>query len=231
MKLAIKFECDAVRARIVENIEADWPQTLSQWDARRQEAVIARSEHCKLTSGKIGGLFLDDRLPEPASAIRLASDFNIPSILPAAFYQLSLLSTDADWDECREQPATAGKQLRFGMRTARWKLLDKRDLIRLVHGQKALAVYTRTIGPDLFGRCPRNSQGCSAARSECWKYIQGNAPTPLDDPLEILRDCMSLPDTFPSRPCPSCVPDIIAMAAKKRNALWNSLPAYFNLIL
>lgn len=231
LKLAIKYECDALRTRLVENIEADWPQTLVQWDARRTEAIIARSEHGLRGNGKVNGLYLDDRLPEPASAIRIASDFNIPSILPAAFYQLASINTDADWDAYRSSPTVEGKHLRFGARTARWSLLDKRDLMRLVHGQKSLAAATRAIGTDLFGpRCPRNAKGCSKARSDCWKYLQENAPVSMDDPLEILHDCISLHEFFTDLPCATCSADIANLAEKKRHELWRSLPAFFNLL-
>lgn len=231
LKLAIKYECDALRTRLVESIEADWPQTLAQWDARRSEAIIARSEHSLRANGKINGLYLDDRLPEPASAVRIASDFEVPSILPAAFYQLALISTDADWDIYRMSAATEAKYLRFGARTARWQLLDKRDLMRLVHGQKCLASYTRSIGTDIFGsRCPRNAKGCSKARNDCWKYMQENAPVSMDDPLDILHDCMSLSDLFTDLPCATCSADIATLAEKKRHELWRSLPAFFNLL-
>ena len=227
LKLAMKYECDALRHRIVSSLEADWPQTLAQWDARRAEAVILRSEHSLQLTGKVNGLYLDDRLPEPASAIRIASDYAIPSILPAAFYTLALLSTDADWDDCRANP---GKHLRFGARTARWRLLDKRDLMRLVHGQKLLAGHTRSIGTDIFGlRCQRGVKGCTKARSDCWKYFQENAPNSMDDPLDILHDCMRLDTLFSDLPCAACTSDIIVMAEKKRRELWRSLPAVFNL--
>ncbi|KAJ3480955.1 hypothetical protein NLI96_g7993 [Meripilus lineatus] len=230
LKLAIKYECEAIRSRIVENLEADWPQTLAQWDSRRSETIMARSEHTQQTTGKVNGLFLDDRLPEPASAIRIASDYNIPSILPAAFYQLALLSTDADWDGYRENLTREGKQLRFGARTARWGLLDKKDLMRLVHGQKLLAGYTRSIGTDIFGlRCPTNTKGCSKARSDCWKYFQENAPISMDDPLDVLFDCMRMEALFSDMPCASCANDIAISAEKKRRELWRSLPAFFNL--
>ncbi|CAL1694553.1 unnamed protein product [Somion occarium] len=230
LKLSIKYECDTLRGRIVENLEADWPQTLAQWDARRSETIMARSEHAQQASGKVNGLFLDDRLPEPASAIRIASDYNIPSILPAAFYDLALLNTDADWDTYRANPSGEGKHLRFGARTARWHLLDKRDLMRLVHGQKLLAAYTRAIGTDVFGsRCPRLTKGCSKARSDCWKYFQENAPISMDDPLDVLNDCMKLDSLFTELPCPTCLSDISTMAEKKRRELWRSLPAFFNL--
>ncbi|KAL7285556.1 hypothetical protein ACG7TL_000660 [Trametes sanguinea] len=227
LKLAMKYECDALRRRIIENLEADWPQTLAQWDARRSEAVILRSEHSLQLTGKVDGRYLDDRLPEPASAIRIASDYGIPSILPAAFYQLALLSTDADWDAYRANP---GKHLRFGARTARWRLLDKRDLMRLVHGQKLLAAHTRAIGTDIFGlRCQRNMKGCTKARNDCWKYFQENAPNSMDDPLDILYDCMRLDTLFTDLPCTACTAEITIVAEKKRRELWRSLPAVFNL--
>ncbi|KAI0785333.1 hypothetical protein BC629DRAFT_1516332 [Irpex lacteus] len=230
LKLSIKYECEALRTRLTESLEADWPQTLAQFDARRQEAIIARSEHSLRQNGKINGLYLDDRLPEPASAIRIASDFDIPSILPAAFYHLASISTDADWDAYRANQTIEGKHLRFGARTARWSLLDKRDLMRLVHGQKLLAAYTRSIGTDIFGmRCPRNAKGCSTARSDCWKYLQENAPVSMDDPLDILHDCMSLGDLLTDLPCATCLADITALAEKKRSELWRSLPAFFQL--
>ncbi|THH23133.1 hypothetical protein EUX98_g8048 [Antrodiella citrinella] len=232
LKLAMKYECDALRSRIVENLEADWPTTLAQWDARRSEAVIARSEHSQQATGKINGLYLDDRLPEPASAIRIASDYAIPSILPAAFYQLALLSTDADWDRYRTNLSGEGRHLRFGARTARWGLLDKTDLMRLVHGQKLVAAYTRAIGVDLFGlRCLRNSKGCVRCKVECWKYFQENAPISMDDPLDVLADCMRLDSLFTELPCATCVAEIKVMAEKKRSELWRSLPAFFNLHL
>ncbi|KAH9929673.1 uncharacterized protein B0H18DRAFT_873780 [Fomitopsis serialis] len=227
LKLATKYECDAIRTRIVENFEADWPQTLAQWDARRSECILLRSEHAQQFTGKINGLYLDDRLPEPASAIRVATDYVIPSILPAAFYQLALLSTDADWDEYRANP---GKHLRFGARTARWRLLDKRDLMRLVHGQKLLAGHTRAIGTDIFGkRCQRGIKACAKARTECWKYFQENAPVSMDDPLDILYDCSRLETLFTDLPCGACVQDVATSAEKRRRELWRSLPAIFNL--
>ncbi|KAI0673675.1 hypothetical protein C8Q78DRAFT_967754 [Trametes maxima] len=227
LKLAMKYECDALRRRIIANLEADWPQTLAQWDARRAEAVLLRSEHSLQLTGKVDGAYLDDRLPEPASAIRIASDYGIPSILPAAFYTLALLSTDADWDAYRANP---GKHLRFGARTARWRLLDKRDLMRLVHGQKLLAGHTRAVGTDIFGlRCQRGVKGCTKARNDCWKYFQENAPNSMDDPLDILYDCMRLDTLFTELPCTACTAEITIMAEKKRRELWRSLPAVFNL--
>ena len=110
------------------------------------------------------------------------------------------------------------------------ELLDKRDLMRLVHGQKALAAHTRAIGTDVFGvRCGRGVRGCTKARSDCWKYFQENAPNSMDDPLDILHDCMRLDTLFSDLPCAACTADIVVVAEKKRRELWRSLPAVFSL--
>lgn len=79
-------------------------------------------------------------------------------------------------------------------------------------------------------RCPRNAKGCSTARSDCWKYLQENAPVSMDDPLDILHDCMSLGDLLTDLPCATCLADITALAEKKRSELWRSLPAFFQLL-
>ena len=85
-------------------------------------------------------------------------------------------------------------------------------------------------GTDVFGpRCPRGSRACTKARGDCWKYFQENAPNSMDDPLDILNDCMRLDTLFSDLPCASCTAEIIVMAEKKRRELWRSLPAVFNL--
>ena len=90
---------DSFRSRIVRHFEADWPRTLAEWDRLEAEIDYMMEEHQDDKNedyyGRVDGLFLDQRLPEPAAAIRLALEFGIPSILPAAFYTLA--QTTPDW--------------------------------------------------------------------------------------------------------------------------------------
>ena len=53
------------------------------------------------SSGSSAAPYVDDTFPEPAAAIRLASDFGLRAVLPAAFYQLAVTDPGADWDEFR----------------------------------------------------------------------------------------------------------------------------------
>lgn len=52
----------------------------------------------------------------------------------------------------------------------------------------------------------------------------------MDDPLDILHDCMNLGDLLTDLPCATCLADITALAEKKRLELWRSLPAFFQLL-
>ncbi|EKM60343.1 uncharacterized protein PHACADRAFT_23719 [Phanerochaete carnosa HHB-10118-sp] len=48
-------------------------------------------------------------IPEPASAIRFAREFNVPSILPAAFYTLALTDVQRNWDSADYRPFHAAR--------------------------------------------------------------------------------------------------------------------------
>ncbi|KAF8814583.1 hypothetical protein BYT27DRAFT_6966023 [Phlegmacium glaucopus] len=72
----------------------------------------------------------EDALPEPVSAIRLAREHNITSILPAAFYQLSRLPIIDDMTRSSEGVEAPG--------TAEWNLLTADDLRCLLSMQEKL---------------------------------------------------------------------------------------------
>ena len=96
VRIADKYLIDGLHAYIVQKVKEDWPLTIADWDRRQREVEAMRS--VELTSGapQSSSKPLVHCVPEPASAIRFASEFGCPEILPAAFYQLSL--TDATYD-------------------------------------------------------------------------------------------------------------------------------------
>lgn len=145
--LANKYQVDSIRRRIVEHLEADWPQSALAWERLEAEVeVMSTRFYDQHSSTVVDGLPLDDALPEPASAIRLARECNIPSILPAAFYHLSRLSIEDDWDRVRKTPGdlTEYSQLRGPeQRTAHWSLLDGDDMRRVLRGKANIRKYAR----------------------------------------------------------------------------------------
>lgn len=176
-----------LRQRIVAHVEADWPQSLLQWD--RLEAEIRamvdtwHEEHRCATNFK----YIDDYLPEPASAIRLARDYGIPNILPAAFYHLSRLSINNDRLTARivqdEQKVDLFglEGLLGGQRTADWNILSPADYICLLKGRERLSTFSR----KLFGTFSISGRQHSGSIDRCC----------LPQQLTLIRDaCGRSPD-------------------------------------
>lgn len=117
MKTATKYQVDSIVKAIKHYIEQQWPRTLP--DLLRMKRAMQGLDKGPHLSGRVSlNLF-----PEPAAAIRLATDFNIPSVLPASFYILS----------------TFNRESISGSYSAQWKLLDKNNLNRYYSGRSALA--------------------------------------------------------------------------------------------
>ncbi|KAF8897751.1 hypothetical protein BD779DRAFT_1388659, partial [Infundibulicybe gibba] len=136
LSLATRYRMDALRARIIDQVEGDWPQSLSAWD--RSISAVEETQH----ESEDHLSYLDDMFPEPASAVRLALDFDIPKILPAALYRLHTIRPSCDWERYRlpELEQNAGALLQ-GERTAKWHLLEKTHFMQLLHFKEYLETF------------------------------------------------------------------------------------------
>ena len=63
--------------------------------------------------------------PEPAAATRFATEHDVPSILPAAFYALSTTISECTWEGVQKNDLRG-----CYARPVRWELLDKESLLR-----------------------------------------------------------------------------------------------------
>ncbi|KAI0315096.1 hypothetical protein OF83DRAFT_1133649 [Amylostereum chailletii] len=86
LRLCQKYDAPDIRGLVVDAIRKEWPENLSIWDLRRQELDIARDG---VEGNELAAITPKDVYPSPAQAIRLAMDFDIPEILPVAFYDLA----------------------------------------------------------------------------------------------------------------------------------------------
>ncbi|KAF7795094.1 hypothetical protein EIP86_006239 [Pleurotus ostreatoroseus] len=138
LRMSAKYEITYITTAVKQQVLADWPVTFEDFErAYATEEVLKHH----LSRGRHQGKALDDVLPEPASAIRLALDFDIPSILPAAFSTLSSRDVSHDWDELRKPGTDPESWDVLGIemvRTARWSMLTAPDLLRLMKGRAAL---------------------------------------------------------------------------------------------
>ncbi|EIM82193.1 uncharacterized protein STEHIDRAFT_23738, partial [Stereum hirsutum FP-91666 SS1] len=137
LKMANKYQVDKIRRIIIERLESDWPQSLADWRRLEAEIEVMGSDgwaHVEDPDTMVH-LHLDRRLPEPASAIRLAQEYNIPSILPAAYYQLSRLTVEYDTESVEQDAEAFVMTHGIVQRTAQWSLLEGRDFMRVLRGQ------------------------------------------------------------------------------------------------
>ncbi|EPQ50720.1 hypothetical protein GLOTRDRAFT_50178, partial [Gloeophyllum trabeum ATCC 11539] len=97
LSIATKYEIRVLREPIIKQLTEDWPTTLKAWDVLEKEIAVM----LKAAYDDPVVFIMDDHLPEPVSAIRLAYKCGVPTILPAAFYHLSRLPMRWDRTELK----------------------------------------------------------------------------------------------------------------------------------
>ncbi|TDL15799.1 hypothetical protein BD410DRAFT_777707 [Rickenella mellea] len=205
LSLATKYEVDSIRRRIVEHIKEDWPMNLLEW-----EEIDLRIKLYDDNEDDIGIIQL-----EPAAAISLARQFDIPDILPAAFLQLSRTDPSIHWDDPDVPKATP---------RARWNLLSQEDLMCLLRGNQALRHAVSTIP------CPV-ARGYCRSRTKCKSVYEAV----LHDcgSVDWLHNllCLSSPSPTRDQLCKHCVEQLESNVSlyNKRVEIFEDLTEYFAL--
>lgn len=167
LSMATKYQISYIRDCIVERLESDWPQTILSWDTLEGE-IERTTEHSNVH------WYTDDRFPEPASAIRLARDFNIPSILPAAFYQLSRLNIADDHARQRKEVNSLYSELQHcengAMGSSEWR---RSPLCHERAGEASKGCTaicsSSSVWKDRLLPTLRHQQGAKRAQQRTWR--------------------------------------------------------------
>ncbi|EKM55077.1 uncharacterized protein PHACADRAFT_78567, partial [Phanerochaete carnosa HHB-10118-sp] len=216
-KIARKYGMDDITAVIVEHIQEQWPRSLEEWDA--SFATWRTNSKTAATRGDV---------PEPVSAIKFALEFDVPSILPAAFYMLSV----QDFGDTTT--ASPGAESMPSM--ARWDLTDHAMLLKLICGRDKVRNHFKTYLSSL--RCeqvanPQKSQSsidaCNHAKNALLgSLMRGDSafyPHGQWDYLEILR-LVQLYKPLRERFCCLYTAKTVSTA---RVSMWEKLPEYFGI--
>lgn len=179
--------------------------------------------------GEIDGLFLDDRLPEPVSAIRVARMYEVPKVLPAAYYALYCInSTRADWNECRGGGQANHNPwfLRGGNRTARWDMVDIVDMKRLVRLQEIMLnqyLEMKVAFIDLGSSMDdcKQPEKCTERRKDLESHL-------FEDGWHIGEDALARIKRwgrfFCEGMCVKCRPAFTRLMDEHSGIIWDSLP-------
>lgn len=220
--MANKYQIAHIRDCIVGRLESDWPQSLAACDALEGglERII---DH-------IGApWYIDDLFPDPASAIRLGRDCGVPTILPAAFYQLSRLKISND----RARRGAGWKAMEtFDERTARWDLLSGDDLLCLMRGQSKLRNFI--LGFSTRFSCPQSDwkSRCRVMTRMC-NISEDQSAATATDILEHFRSFETAFRKAVEEPgwdvCQECEEAVRDQLNTIREEIWRKLPEYFEL--
>jgi hypothetical protein len=232
LHLINKYDMKYFRRRIVEHMELDWPQSLYQWDKLEDEIYSIRTmwDVAQDSDSDDRPMYADDHLPEPASAIRLARDCNIPSVLPAAFYHLSRLSIYNDWFRIRDG-SLHHQELGNGCRTAKWNLLVPEDFICLLKGHEKLPAV---VGEMLQFHFLQEKDGHSLDDcniSQCFGIFKEIRDT-CRHSRDVFRTTRRLREKarFGDQVCQLCCSSIRQELDRFRQSLWMRLPEIFGLM-
>ena len=149
MKLADKYHISFLRDLIVGHTEQDWPKTLADFVRLRKDmkVVMTPAKPTCTSLQRPRFPFMIEAFPEPASSIRLAVDYDIPSILPAAFYFLSTLDPQHNnWKRGQELCDSRGLSMSIFEWNARWYLLNDSEMLRYYRGKERLIKELMSIG-------------------------------------------------------------------------------------
>lgn len=221
--MATKYQIESLCTRIVQHVQADWPTTLQEWDRFEAETNLILKEHQDKDDRLINGLHFHERIPEPCSAIRLAREFNIPQILPAAFYTLAQIEPSEDMDD----PAVMSSFITFRgvSRLARWSQLSAKDYRSLLRG-----LYDLRLEMSLLQRLQLHKSGCES-KEDCevlWNTNMNNVTYAARNmSVDVLQAwkiaCHESDGDF----CAPCLAACRRYVREKRESWWASLPDYF----
>ncbi|KAJ3532492.1 hypothetical protein NM688_g7413 [Phlebia brevispora] len=218
LKLATKYQMTSVRNAIVRCLREAWPQTLAEWDYQRRIQHMTLELCRKQSDGQLQGKFFDEMFPEPASAILLALECGLPELLPAAFYALALVDVQREWGR------VSADDLSRQVRSARWDLVDRESLLRVMRGKEKLL----TLRQDGF------KQSMPSARADryvslCASCERRYSKTSSFLDADHLWSCTALLDTVEN--CFDCSLGATGCEAtnKRRQAFWDNLGAFFDI--
>ncbi|KAI1787049.1 hypothetical protein LXA43DRAFT_740396 [Ganoderma leucocontextum] len=234
IRLADKYLIEPLHHRLVQQVCEDWPTRLVDYDIKQAEidsvGALPLNAHLKY-GGRLANV-----IPEPASAILFAQEFECPQILPAAFYTLSLIPVAHDW---------SSEWCQYDEPLARWSILDKENLVRYISGCQSLDQYRPPITRFMCEECEDPFAMEEPVNNPCYEYIKRLFEVVWDqrgpslthgDPLRLLAKCYKFYDMpelskerFPHRICEDCQVLLSHRLPEERERVWANLSERFKL--
>ncbi|KAL4244120.1 hypothetical protein ABKN59_009448 [Abortiporus biennis] len=243
LRLSTKYFIDKLRRKTLEHLSLSWPSSLKGWDAREDKARIYEME-----TG-IPKAFL---YPSPIAVINLARENDAPSLLPAAFYDLSRYHYAQIFEPGEDDPlypysphtslsASDFAQLSLGKESATNFITS---LIQSMGHPPANNMSSNHYPPSTMVTHRRNhsSKGkgeicisAAACRKDFTELVDLATQHYLfdreigcTDPLYVAEELGQLKSAEFSE-CKACAKSLERWACRERERMWKLIPSWFRL--
>ncbi|KLO08182.1 hypothetical protein SCHPADRAFT_835655 [Schizopora paradoxa] len=229
-----KYDMTELMAEFIPHLTAKWPNSLSGWDRREDhiDMVIEDAQRDEMDATQEPEVYVPKTItitPDPVAAILFARYFDLKGIIPVAFYDLSRLDIEDDFDD----PHCSG-------RPAQWSALPGLNYRSLLRGRERLIDQARGMLRMHSQKVPNHVKacmpGCAARYSEAFvlamRLEEGN--------YDILRHLRHFASRYgglaqdgtshiymQGGPCPSCCRELERGFKEVREAIWNKIPSVF----
>ncbi|KLO13585.1 hypothetical protein SCHPADRAFT_997231 [Schizopora paradoxa] len=227
LKMASKYIMTDLRAKLVHAFESEWPLKVEDLEFKDQLFIdyFTHGENgLRDDPGDFAGWPLH-LVPEPASAIALAEDFDIKTVLPAAYYDLLRCAPRRDWNQFFGWPEDVYLPGPIE-KPARWECLSAKSYKRMVYLQDVVVEEAHHRFEYLKGyKC----KGCSnigpESCAEAWRSLVREVEVFPDhvrerDLLKQLRDLRVR--ITRERFCDSCRTKYLDIIKVQRNGFWKT---------
>lgn len=216
-------------SKLVRIVEREWPVSvddLEMKDIPFQD--FAKHNHTNMGRGGWPVNFV----PEPAAAIALAQEFNIESILPSAYYDLTRCTVSRSWDACvAEEGNSFVETCIFQGKAARWQYLSATDLLKMLRIRELLngeRIKRFKSYFNLTGECthPGHSQGICREETDrlmSEAHLESTACSDsYPDVLKVLRH-LRMKVRLDEELCNYCRNRFSEEIFKRRNEIWRQI--------
>ncbi|KAI0084538.1 hypothetical protein BDY19DRAFT_970801 [Irpex rosettiformis] len=223
LRLSLKYKLDKLHAHLTEALELRWPSELERWDVVSKQIREVSQE----TSGA---------MMNAAVIILLAEEAEVPSLLPAAYYEVNT------WRRNSQRPVRKGHFDADRPRSVHHlRNLQEHHHLRLAEGREYFqTVLTELLGDfipsQIIGACACRTKNCSInLKNKLNKHLMKNTISGdfLLDPLSVLldiRESISRAPAFESSQCsPGCLRKLLTALDGCRQYIWDEIPFAFGI--
>ena len=222
LTLARKYQVDWIYNRLSQHIRDQWPTTLEEWHAFHSN-IKSKEE---LREIGLAATPTHYSVPNASHAIRLGTEFDIPQVLPAAFYMLAITDVHSDPDAA---------DFAFTDIAAEWDVLERSDLLRLFRGKDRLikkhALIARAYCSSKWCRASSGPDSCSKKLLSLRQEHEQSFDMEFARRPDILGKLFGLlttpTDEWPV--CSSCTSAIEDDLQELARVVWHELPEIFEL--